>query len=153
MTNPRQDLSTRLADILQRETALLTVLVEQATEQQEALTAMDTARLERSCKLQADSTQQLRSLERERVAMIATEFRIPLRNAGNVNLRALINVATNEEDRRLLLGLRDNLRRLTVRWQELCRFNRILTERARRFAKETLNVLTNDGQPIINARM
>ena len=141
-----------IVPLIGRQVQIVQALLHAARSQRDALTGMRTELLEDACRRQVQLSEELRTLERSRLGQVAAFLGMSRREARSVKMSDLIP--------RLPQHFREDLDRYRAAMsaaasdlQELNKLNRILTERARRFSRETLNVLTNDGQPLYSARI
>ncbi len=141
-----------IVPLIGRQVQIVQALLAAARSQRDALTAMQTEQLEEACNRQHQLNEELRTLERSRLGQVAAFLGMSRREARGVKMSDLIpNLPQHfRED---LERYRSAMAAAALDLQELNKLNRILTERARRFSRETLNVLTNDGQPLYSARI
>lgn len=137
---------------LERHVLLLTDLVQQANNMQQALTTMDHDLLVASTEQQGKLTSEIKRTEMQRCREVARLTGQSISVVKHVPLSTVASVL-EQSDAQKLGEYGDKLRDLSQKFVLLHRVNRILTERSRKFAQETLRVLTNDGQPLYNVTM
>lgn len=141
-----------IIDYLRKELRVLKQVVVYADQQKAALSGMELQRLEETCSRQEELGAQLQRLERERIDWLSKATGRSFKQAREISLDDLIAHA-NDSQKIELSALRGELKQQAAQLQDIHKVNRVLTERARRFVKETLRIITNDGMPLYNARV
>lgn len=151
MENPIE-LQDEFLEILTREILVLKELVQRAEEQKNALTQFDSQRLDATVQRQAELSEKLRGLERQRISLLSTTLGIPFSQAAAVQMTEL-TAMVGAEQRVVLQALQTEFRRYSASLQQLNSLNRILTDRSKKFIQETVHILTNGGMPLYNVKI
>lgn len=146
------ELQDEFLEVLTREILVLKELVQRAEEQKNALTHLDSHRLEVTVQRQAELSESLRALERQRISLLSTKLGIPFSKAAAVQMTEVIAMV-GAEQRMVLQALQTEFRRYSASLQQLNSLNRVLTDRSRKFIQETVHILTNGGMPLYNVKI
>lgn len=146
------ELQDEFLEVLTREILVLKELVQRAEEQKNALTHLDSQRLEVTVQRQAELSDTLRALERQRISLLSAKLCIPFSQAAAVPMTEVIAMV-GAEQRTVLQALQTEFRRYSASLQQLNSLNRVLTDRSRKFIQETVHILTNGGMPLYNVKI
>lgn len=150
--NETRHIPDELIILLHEEIAVISRMIKQAEQQRDALTHFEMNSLNLACSLQGQLSEDLRILEQQRISLFSRTFSLTLKEAASFSLTNVLLIV-EEQQKSEIQQLQQELRKHTSLFQQLNSVNRLLTERSKRFIRETTRILTNDGQPIYSVRV
>jgi hypothetical protein len=142
----------QLYGYLQFEQQLIQEMLRLADKQQSALVKYHISELSEITNFQDELIKNIRQAEEKRINLLMKWFEISRKDAANLKLSALEAKIENKEVGLEIKKMRENLREMIGRLQNLNSTNRLLTNRAKTNINDMIGYITN-GNPVCNVEV